>query len=438
MKKTKKNRQNNPGKPKSRRDTNRGKSVNIRSTESRCSKQHKAGNFGKTQKAPVPRRVNIHDRLFHNLFSHLWYCRKFMQYFLPKERLKALHLNNLKSEKNQLQTRITDCIFSLPLKKEFLKYFKRKQRKQGKTHPFLLYISLLEVFVILEHKSCFPQSIFKQMHRYFKLLQNELDRKKASYRIMGIIFSHGRMPWPSVPKQMKDGYSDNWFSPDFPARVEYQNRLRSGELIEVDTHNPAIYRIIRSKKCKIGGIMLLFHNIWGLQDNGQDVKVEDVYERMVRILEDKGPKETFMYVEEYLRSALWKLGERKFNLLWKKVKQKLIDKGLLRKGGNMMTLKEELLLQGEQKGRQAGMQAGIVKGRVESQQKVIRNMLKERLGIPVIAKVTGMSAREIKKFQNGNGRLKNGHFRNGEGKNSRVRNSRTRNGNGRAGRPKGR
>ena len=74
-----------------------------------------------------------------------------------------------------------------------------------------------------------------------------------------------------------------------------------------------------------------------------------------------------------------------------------------------------------EEGRQAGMQAGIEKGRVEgelkNQQQVIRNMLKEKADLSFIAKVTGLSAREIKKLQNGNGRAGNGKVKNGRLKN---------------------
>ena len=380
---------------------------------------------GKNSRKPsinINKKGNMHDRFFHNLFSHLWYVQRFMQHFLTREKLKALRLSKLKSEKNQLQTRITDYIFSLPARKD--ESFKTDDKRDSKsrqrtTHKALVAFSPLEVFVILEHKSGFSKKVFKQVQRYFRLLQQELDSKKTSYRIMGIVFSHGRRPWPKTMGAEAAGRLPHWLSEDFTAVLEYRQWVRAGILIEVDTHSAAIQKIIHSKKCKIGGVMLLFHHIWGLQAKGLGVRVEDIYERVARILEDKGPAVTILYVKEYLSSALWGLGEKRFNVLWKQVEQKLIKNNLLKKGGNMMTLDEELLL----RGKQVGMQAGMLK----KQQQVIRNMLKEHLDISVIVKVTGVSAREVKRLQNGNGRLKNGRVKNGQSRNGtgKVGDSRT-------------
>ena len=48
-----------------------------------------------------------------------------------------------------------------------------------------------------------------------------------------------------------------------------------------------------------------------------------------------------------------------------------------------------------------GEKRGIQKGRQEGRQAVILNMLKEKLDLSVISKVTGLSEKEIKKLKNG-------------------------------------
>ena len=50
-----------------------------------------------------------------------------------------------------------------------------------------------------------------------------------------------------------------------------------------------------------------------------------------------------------------------------------------------------------EEGRWAGMQEGEKKGR----QKVALNLLKEKINISVISKVTGLPANKIKKLKNG-------------------------------------
>ena len=51
--------------------------------------------------------------------------------------------------------------------------------------------------------------------------------------------------------------------------------------------------------------------------------------------------------------------------------------------------------------RQEGLQEGIQEGIHKGRQAVILNMLKEKLDLSVISKVTGLSEEEIKKLKNG-------------------------------------
>ncbi len=78
--------------------------------------------------------------------------------------------------------------------------------------------------------------------------------------------------------------------------------------------------------------------------------------------------------------------------LWDKLEKEAIEKALLKKGG-YMDIKEEIRLEGRWEGRQEGRQEG--------REEVIRNMLREKVDLAVIAKVTGLPVREIKKLKNG-------------------------------------
>ena len=63
----------------------------------------------------------------------------------------------------------------------------------------------------------------------------------------------------------------------------------------------------------------------------------------------------------------------------------------------MMTIIEEA----EHKGLQTGLQQGLQTGRMERDQEVILNMLKENMDMASISRVTGMPEKEIKKLKNG-------------------------------------
>ncbi len=66
-------------------------------------------------------------------------------------------------------------------------------------------------------------------------------------------------------------------------------------------------------------------------------------------------------------------------------------------------IKEEGRQEGEQKGMLAGMQKGKLEGKEEGRQEkerqVIANMFQKNLNVSLIADVTGLSEKEIKKLQ---------------------------------------
>ena len=78
------------------------------------------------------------------------------------------------------------------------------------------------------------------------------------------------------------------------------------------------------------------------------------------------------------------------------MEQELVEEGVFTKGGYMDTI-QYMKEQERMKGLRKGLRKGIEKGRKE----VIVNMLKEKLDITLVSKVTGLPTKEIKKLQNG-------------------------------------
>ena len=62
-------------------------------------------------------------------------------------------------------------------------------------------------------------------------------------------------------------------------------------------------------------------------------------------------------------------------------------------------IKKEAKLEGWEKGQKEGWEKGQKEGRQEYQRQVILNMLQNKLEIPFICKVTGVSEREVKKLK---------------------------------------
>ena len=89
--------------------------------------------------------------------------------------------------------------------------------------------------------------------------------------------------------------------------------------------------------------------------------------------------------------------------MWTTVEQELVREGIFKKGGYMDTLqymKEREQMKGLQKGLRKGRQEGLQKGLQKGRQEVILNMLKEKLDITLISKLTDIPVKEVKKLKN--------------------------------------
>ena len=88
-----------------------------------------------------------------------------------------------------------------------------------------------------------------------------------------------------------------------------------------------------------------------------------------------------------------------------------IERKTIKKKGGIMTVsyyQEDLnkarqkgMRAGMQKGRQEGMQKGRKEGRQERDRELVSSMLQEDLDASLIAKVTGLSAKKIRRLKNG-------------------------------------
>ena len=83
--------------------------------------------------------------------------------------------------------------------------------------------------------------------------------------------------------------------------------------------------------------------------------------------------------------------------IWKEAEKLLIKASVLTQGGLMQDVREII----KEKGRFEGEKAGLKKGRQERDKDVVLNMLKEKIDISFISKVTGLSEKEIEKLKNG-------------------------------------
>ena len=144
----------------------------------------------------------------------------------------------------------------------------------------------------------------------------------------------------------------------------------------------------KGKKIKTRGALTALQKIWSLKKG-----VSEILELFAAFsgVPEKRKKDLLVGLSNYLNKARGISSE-----LLKKVEKRAIQKRILKKGGYMNfteEIKKEAKLEGWQKGQKEGWQ--------KRNREVILKMFQEKAEIPFISKVTGLSAREIKKLKNG-------------------------------------
>ena len=151
----------------------------------------------------------------------------------------------------------------------------------------------------------------------------------------------------------------------------------------IDTHNPKVLKVYKKKKLKGYGVLKLLSEIWNIRKEKLNVlKLKEVvynFKDMFRGLTEYEVRKRVVSIIRYL-SKNTSLDLK----MWEEAESLLIAEGILTKGGHMDAIERERW-----------------EARQEERQAVILNMLKEKLDLSVISKVTGLSEEEIKKLKNG-------------------------------------
>ena len=163
----------------------------------------------------------------------------------------------------------------------------------------------------------------------------------------------------------------------------------------IDTKALKIRKIIKNKGSKVWGVIKLLDEIWDIREpSAKKIKsiVKDYFGDILKDKTKREEKEIVVGLTEYLRDTTGLKIEE-----WEKAEEELKTEGFLKAGGKTMDALEVI----KEKGRWEGERKGLRKGRQEGRQEVVLNMLKEKMNISVISKVTGVPEKEIKKLKNG-------------------------------------
>ena len=336
------------------------------SKKHRSLKSQTVKTLGLKKSQQIKKSVNHHDMFFKSFYSDPAFALELFQFIFSKEELNACDWKNLRVEKDSLKEKRADLVFSVPLK------------AQPKT--------TIKIFILLEHKSYYDPELFSQLLYYQPLLHEySLKANGIASPIIPVVLYHGKTPWKWAKTFQETVFKD--FLTKIPAQfrknmIDYKIRL-------LDANAPKLKRIFKNKKFKSRGALYLLRRIWSIKLSRTDLK--EVLALFGDLSGDKQSK-LIVNVSDYLRSVL-KAG-KEFKKLWQTVERELVREGIFKKGGYMDTFQYI-----EERNRIKGRKEGLRKGRQEGRQEVILNMLKEKLDIALIAKLTNMPMKEIKKLK---------------------------------------
>ena len=311
-----------------------------------------------------------HDSFFKLFYSDTKLAKELLKLIFSKKELGAYNLNKLKIEKNTFEgNKTADLVFSLPLK----------------AYPK----SRVKIFILLEHKSHYDKDMFSQLLDY-QVLGRKLSIQQTGYPqpIIAVLFYHGEQPL-----KWKKSLQEEDFGPFF-SKIPAESRkdmLNYGLRI-IDTKDPKIRQALKGGKFKGYSVIKLLSEIWSLKKKKPTVsQINNTFaecEEVWKGLKGEARRTVELRILEYLKDNT-KLDSK----TWEEAEEQLIETGVLKQGGLMQDVREII----KEKGRWEGER----KGRKERDKEVVLNMLKEKINVSVISKVTGLSEEAIRKLKNG-------------------------------------
>ena len=286
---------------------------------------------------------------------------------LPKEEWSYYDWDKIKFEKDSFKKGLSaDLIFSLPLKKD------PKNR--------------LRIVIICEHKSQYEKGMFNKLLYYQTYLHEQFIKLTGRPQpIITLLFYNGRKAW-----KWKLSFQKALFG-DYLSKIPLSCRqsMLNYEVKLLDVQDKGLKKLLKDKSFKKSkGILNLFAKIWTLKDK-KKIKEEDLLKILSEfgVFSTKADNDLVLSIMNYFKSA------GVSDELWEKTEQEAFRKRIFTKKGGYMDVRENI----REEGRWEGERKGEKKGR----QQVALNLLKEKADISFISKVTGVSAKEIKKLKNG-------------------------------------
>lgn len=235
-------------------------------------------------------------------------------------------------------------------------------------------------FFLIEHQSYMDYPMAYRMLEYgveiIKSAINSEKMRKKEYRypkVYLIVIYTGEVKWNSSKeyKEITDQVIKN------------QENIINAKYVVMDIHNYRKEDLIKDE-CIIKNVMAI-----GKCETAEEVK--NALNYLILNSTTKEKKYKIWKIAKYMLTKI--VGEQYIQELLEKMKEEEIEMfGMLE--ANLRREKEEIIKRAEKEGRRAGRREGRKDATIE----LIRNMLKEKINIETISRITNLSKEEIENY----------------------------------------
>ncbi|MEG3070207.1 MAG: Rpn family recombination-promoting nuclease/putative transposase [Candidatus Syntrophopropionicum ammoniitolerans] len=312
---------------------------------------------------------NPHDKFFKKTFGEVAVARDFLNNYLPQNIMDIIDIDTLEPQK--------DSHIDEDLKESFSDLLFRTNINNQEGYLYLLF----------EHKSYPSPDIAFQLLKYMvKIWDSKIEETGRLPIIIPLVVYHGRDGWNIKPTlgEMLLGYDElpqdvQALIPDYEYLLFDLSRFTDGEIKGAVITRIAVMILRDIQRKGVGAIL-------------------EIILKAAALLQELEDKETgleyFEILMRYIFSARPDLTKADFVELVKKIETTYPEGS-----ETVMTLaqvfREEGKKEGIIKGMRRGMEKGIEVGAQRNKLEVARNAIKEGMELGLIARLTGLSKKEI-------------------------------------------
>jgi predicted transposase/invertase (TIGR01784 family) len=305
-----------------------------------------------------------HDKFFKETLSDIETTRDFMKNYFPTEILEIIDLENLSFEKDSFIEKELEELFSDMLFKTQI------HGKEG------------YIYFLFEHKSYLSNKTGLQLLKYMiKIWEQKVNKENAGKLpiIIPIVIYHGESKW-DIARNMS-------------SMIEGIESLPEGVKKYIPSYEYILYDLspYGDEEIKGNAKLRIFLEILKAIFYKEFDDFIEVLEKSIITLEELEQQEKGIdYFETFIRYIMNARKDITITDVYDVVKSISLERS-----EEIMTIAEQLIKEGMEKGIQEGMQKGMEKGILEGKRKTAKNFLRLGLSVQQVAEAAELPIEDV-------------------------------------------